>query len=300
MTYAQAGRTQVGEIEGLRTLFASVFSLDILQSCSSQLKSSKEEANRDNQHQLTQDQTITGRNNNMTGRYLNPQHNNRHNKERSKSFDQQKLHRNRSQSIDKASLWQGALTKELYNNVVVQMVGMDSPNHTVYARVDPDCAATAECLKSVPLGKVIEVMVDEGWRHAVKDIMEKGMHVENETYPSANELLKLGSVWLCNEAAYCTGHNAHARRLSESDEMDTPDWKDMTLRVHYAPERFFVAYEVDWTKYCKGLLLDGCTSAHIGGVKQHVPMTGLPDKKDGVLVYEVSVTSYPPHHFFSL
>jgi hypothetical protein len=71
--------------------------------------------------------------------------------------------------------------------------------------------------------------------------------------------------------------------------MDTPDWKDMTLRVHYVPERFFVAYEVDWTKYCKGLLLDGCTSAYIGGVKQHVPMTGLPDKKDGVLVYEVSV-----------
>ena len=222
----------------------------------------------------------------MTGRYLNPQHN-RHNKERSKSFDTQKL-RNRSQSIDKASLWKGALIKELDNNVVVQMVGMDSPNHTVYARVDPDCAATAECLKSVPLGKVIEVMVDEGWRHAVKDILEKGLHVENETYPSANELLKLGSVWLLNEASYCTDHNAKARRLSESDEMDTPDWKDMTLRVHYVPERFFVAHEVDWSKYCKGLLLDGCTSAYVDGVKQTVPMTGLPDKKDGVLVYEVS------------
>ncbi len=240
---------------------------------------------------MTQDQIISnGENSNMTGRYLNPQHNHhRHNKERSKSFDKQNHLRNRSQSIDKASLWKGALTKELDNNVVVQMVGMDSPNHTVYARVDPDCAATAECLKSVPLGKVIEVMVDEGWKNVVKDILEKGVHVENETYPSANELLKLGSVWLCNETGYCTDHNAHARRLSESDEMDTPDWKDMTLRVHYVPERFFVAYEVDWTKYCKGLLLDGCTSAYIGGVKQHVPMTGLPDKKDGVLVYEVSV-----------
>jgi hypothetical protein len=229
----------------------------------------------------------------MTGRYLNPH---RQNKERSKSFDQKNLLRNRSQSIDKASLWKGALVKELDNNVVVQMVGMDSPNHTVYARVDPNCAATAECLKSVPLGKVIEVMVDEGWRHAVKDILEKGVHVENETYPSANELLKLGSVWLVNETGYCTDHNAKARRLSESDEMDTPDWKDMTLRVHYVPERFFVAYEIDWSKYCKGLLLDGCTSAYVGGVKQHVPMTGLPDKKDGALVYEVSVVAAA--HFF--
>jgi len=232
---------------------------------------------------MTQDPISNNKSSNMTGRYLNPH---RHNKERSKSFDHQTLLRNRSQSIDKASLWKGALVKELDNNVVVQMVGMDSPNHTVYARVDPNCAATAECLKSVPLGKVIEVMVDEGWRHAVKDILEKGVHVENETYPSANELLKLGSVWLVNETGYCTDHNAKARRLSESDEMDTPDWKDMTLRVHYVPERFFVAYEIDWSKYCKGLLLDGCTSAYIGGVKQHVPMTGLPDKKDGALVYE--------------
>jgi hypothetical protein len=244
----------------------------------------------------------------MTGRYY---HNNKsnqcHNKEQSITFAKQGGHhnnnqhnRNRSQSIDKASLWKGALTKVLDKNVIVQMVGMDSPNHTVYARVDPDCAATAECLKSVTLGKVIEVMVDEGWRHAAKDILEKGMHVENETYPSANELLKLGSVWLLNETDYCTDHNAHARRLSESDEMDTPDWKDMTLRVHYVPERFFVAHEVDWTKYCRGLLLDGCTSAFIGGLKQHVPMSGLPDKKDGVLVYEVSerIDASYPHVFY--
>ena len=211
-------------------------------------------------------------NNNMTGRYSN--------KKRSESFDSK---RHRSQSIDKTSLWKGALTKELDNNVIIQMVGMESANHTVYARVDPDCG------QSVTLGKVIEVMVDEGWRHAVKDILEKGLHVENETYPSAAELLKLGAVWLLNETDYCTDHNAHARRLCQSDEMETPDWKDMTLRVHYVPERFFVAYEVDWAKYCKGLLLDGCTSAYIGGVKQHVPMSGLPDKKDGALVYEVSL-----------
>ena len=221
-------------------------------------------------------------NNNMTGRYSN--------KKRSESFDSK---RHRSQSIDKTSLWKGALTKELDNNVIIQMVGMESANHTVYARVDPDCG------QSVTLGKVIEVMVDEGWRHAVKDILEKGLHVENETYPSAAELLKLGAVWLLNETDYCTDHNAHAKRLCQSDEMETPDWKDMTLRVHYVPERFFVAYEVDWTKYCKGLLLDGCTSAYIGGLKQHVPMSGLPDKKDGALVYEVSLvhTSCYPRLF---
>ena len=57
----------------------------------------------------------------------------------------------------------------------------------------------------------------------------------------------------------------------------------------YVPDRFFVANEVDWTKYCKGLLLDnGCTSALIGGKKAVVPMSGLPDGKDGAIVYEVS------------
>lgn len=68
--------------------------------------------------------------------------------------------------------------------------------------------------------------------------------------------------------------------------MDTPEWKDMTLRVHYHPERFFVAHERDWGKYCRGLLLDGCTSAVVGGRKAHVPMTMLPDAKDGVIIYE--------------
>ena len=62
----------------------------------------------------------------------------------------------------------------------------------------------------------------------------------------------------------------------------------LSLRVHYVPDRFFVANEYDWSKYCKGLLLDNCTSATIGGGKKAVvPMMGLPDGKDGVLVYEV-------------
>lgn len=169
------------------------------------------------------------------------------------------------------------------------MVGMESANHTVYARVDPDCAASPESLASISIGKVIEIMVDEGWRHVVKDILEKHVHVETaDSYPKAGELLQLGAVWLVNETAYAAGDSAHARRLSPKDENDTPDWKDMTLRVHYVPDRFFVAHEFDWTKYCKGLLLDNCTSAIINGRKAHVPMTGLPDEKDGVIVYEVS------------
>jgi len=166
------------------------------------------------------------------------------------------------------------------------MVGMESSSHTVYARVDPSCNATPESLSTVPIGKVIEIMVDEEWRHVAKAILEKGVHVEPDSYPSAAELLKLGAVWLLNETAYAAGDHAHARRLSPKDENDTPDWKDMTLRVHVHPDRFFVAHEVDWTKYCKGLLLDNCTSAVVGGKKAHVPVMGFPDKKDGVIVYE--------------
>ena len=172
------------------------------------------------------------------------------------------------------------------------MVGMESAKHTVYARVDPDCAASPESLASISIGKVIEIMVDEGWRHVVKDILENHKHVETaDSYPKAGELLQLGAVWLVNETAYAAGDSAHARRLSTKDENDIPDWKDMTLRVHYAPERFFVAHEYDWSRYCKGLLLDNCTSAIIDGKKAHVPSTGFPNEKDGVIVYEVS--TYP-------
>lgn len=165
---------------------------------------------------------------------------------------------------------------------------MESNNHTCYARVDPSCNATPEALASVPIGKVIEIMVDEGWRHVARDILETGVHVETaDSYPTAAELLQLGAVWLLNETLYAAGENAHARRLSPKDEDITPDWKDMTLRVHYVPDRFFVAHEVDWSKYCKGLLLDNCTSAVIGGERALVPMDKLPDGKDGVIVYEV-------------
>lgn len=186
----------------------------------------------------------------------------------------------------KADLWKGSVSRDIGNSVVVQMVGNGS--HTGYARVDPACNATPESLAVVPVIKVIEIMVDEERSLVAKDILEQHIHVDTaDTFPSATELLELGAVWLLNETAYAKGENSHARRLALKDETDTPDWKDMTLRVHYNPDRFFVAHEVDWSKYCRGLLLDnGCTSAIIGGKKSVVPMTMLPDAKDGVIVYE--------------
>jgi len=214
--------------------------------------------------------------NNNNGNNNNGHH--RHGRDRSNS------HHRKPQS--KSNLWKGSQNKDIGNSVIVQMVGMQSDSHTVYARVDPSCEATPESLAAVPVGKVIEVMVDEEWRYVAKAILETGIHVETDSYPSAAELLKLGAVWILNETAYASGDHAHARRLSPKDEMDTPDWKDMTLRVHVHPDRFFVAHEVDWGKYCKGLLLDNCTSATIRGKKAHVPVMGFPDKKDGVIVYE--------------
>lgn len=233
--------------------------------------------------------TSNGDSNSSNGSSGNDNHHHHHHR-RDRSNSQ---HNHDSQTHrkpqSKSDLWKGSINKDIGNSIIVQMVGMESANHTVYARVDPDCAAYPESLASISIGKVIEIMVDEGWRYVVKDILEKHVHVETaDSYPKAGELLQLGAVWLVNETAYAAGDSAHARRLSPKDENDTPDWKDMTLRVHYVPDRFFVAHEFDWTKYCKGLLLDNCTSAIINGKKAHVPMTGLPDEKDGVIVYEVS------------
>ena len=217
---------------------------------------------------------------------------NSYQRDRSNSYQRDRSNSYVRKPQSKSNLWKGSLNKDIGNSIIVQMVGMESSSHTVYARVDPSCDATPESLSTVPIGKVIEIMVDEEWRHVAKAILEKGVHVEPDSYPSAAELLKLGAVWLLNETAYAAGDHAHARRLSPKDENDTPDWKDMTLRVHVHPDRFFVAHEVDWTKYCKGLLLDNCTSAVVGGKKAHVPVMGFPDRKDGVIVYEVSLSVF--------
>lgn len=71
-----------------------------------------------------------------------------------------------------------------------------------------------------------------------------------------------------------------------------PDWKDYVLRVHYAPHRYHALEQVDWTKYCRGLLVgQGKVQVHIGGemipAHAHVPASLYPDSKDGVIVYEV-------------
>jgi len=99
--------------------------------------------------------------------------------------------------------------------------------------------------------------------------------------------LSYSPVWLLNETAYASGDSAHARRLSIKDAEDHPEWKDMTLRVHYMPDRFHVAHEFDWSKCSRGLLLNESTVT-IDGTKAIVPFGLMPDSKDGVIVYEVS------------
>lgn len=95
-------------------------------------------------------------------------------------------------------------------------------------------------------------------------------------------------MWLINETAYTKGEDTHAHRLQPKDADTVPDWTDMTLRVHYVPERHHMAHEVDWTKYCRGLLVGGNVEVKVGEEKPHVPMKGLPDGIDGAVVYEVS------------
>jgi hypothetical protein len=145
--------------------------------------------------------------------------------------------------------------------------------------------------KGVPLIQVIRVLVDEAHRSIAKSILERHVHIAPHSYPPASELLSLGSVWLLNETQYSSGQSAHAKRLSVQNENEVPNWEDMTLRIHYVPERFYAAHEVDWGRYCRGMLLDGSVGGTVGGAKVVVPVVGLPDKRDGVLVYEVRIVS---------
>jgi hypothetical protein len=60
--------------------------------------------------------------------------------------------------------------------------------------------------------------------------------------------------------------------------------------------------EVDWAKYCRGLLIgDNSVQIFVGGTllsaAEHVPVSGYPDKKDGVIVYEVSSQLMGPREF---
>ena len=152
---------------------------------------------------------------------------------------------------------------------------------------DDNAEENSEKREGVTLGTVISTLVDEGHRSIAKLILEKHTRIQTYSYPSASELLSLGSVWLLNETLYSSGSSAHAKRLSIEDMEEVPEWKDMTLRVHYVPERFHAVHEVEWDKYCRGLLLDGSVGGVVAGKKIVVPVSGLPDGKDGALVYEV-------------
>ena len=128
----------------------------------------------------------------------------------------------------------------------------------------------------------------EEFDHLIHDVLEKKKRLRPHSHPNAAELLRLGSVWLINETAYTKGLDTHATRLHTYDAETIPDWSDMTLRVHYVPDRYHMAHEVDWAKYCRGLLVGGNVEVLIGDEKPHVPMKGLPDGTDGAVVYEVS------------
>eukprot|EP00567_Pseudictyota_dubia_P018111 CAMPEP_0197438514 /NCGR_PEP_ID=MMETSP1175-20131217/5492_1 /TAXON_ID=1003142 /ORGANISM="Triceratium dubium, Strain CCMP147" /LENGTH=584 /DNA_ID=CAMNT_0042968263 /DNA_START=87 /DNA_END=1841 /DNA_ORIENTATION=+ len=198
--------------------------------------------------------------------------------------------RRRANSCQKSKedLWKGAIELDIGDGHTVQLIGMDSAVHVVFARavVGKGGKGGDGGKGGVSVSRVVRALVDEEYRHVVKDILEKGTHIELDSHPPAEQLLDLGAVWLINETAYTKGEDTHAHRLSRRDEDTVPNWTDETLRVHYVPDRFHMAHEVDWTKYCRGLLIGETVRATIAGEKMHVPMTGLPDSKDGVIVYK--------------
>lgn len=191
--------------------------------------------------------------------------------------------------IKRENLWKGALEIELSTGTL-QITGLTSSNHTVYARVV--CHQNEEEKKedkvTATIKEVVDRVVTESWRNIAKEILQKHSTVSADSFPSAEKLLELGAVWLLDETRYCHGEDAHAHRILINNSSGVPDWNNKTLRVYLAPERFFAAYEVDWTKYCRGLLIGGAVTVN-GVERPHpVPVDGLPDGKDGVIVYEVS------------
>jgi hypothetical protein len=186
--------------------------------------------------------------------------------------------------FSKEELWKDAVEKEIEGGAMVQMIGMESSRYgQVVTKKDSKCQVT--------IATVVETMVDEGWKNVAKDILENKEHIELDSHPAASKLLELGAVWLLNKTAYIhsgESHNAHARRVQPQEEAAVPDWQDMTIRVHYVPDCFHAANEVDWSKPCRGLLIGDAVQVTIGGNTPHVSVAeGLPDDKDGVLVYKV-------------
>lgn len=235
----------------------------------------------------------------------------------------------------KDDLWKNADTKALPDNAgwIVEMTGLDSKSHTVYARAVKAADYTDNSNGAPSVRVVVDSVVDIAWKHVAKHILEAKAksgnnketaagdasaeeeilmvdldHFNQGAFPPADQLLELGAVWLVNETSYLQhqhqqlttknqNHNHHPhtkkKRLtsSQDDGNRQPDWADYVLRIHYAPNRFHAMAEVDWGKYCRGLLLgDQSVQIFLKGKSiaacEHVPLSGYPDKKDGVIVYE--------------
>jgi hypothetical protein len=175
-------------------------------------------------------------------------------------------HSNSSKSVpSKEDLWKGADVKTLADNNgwIVEMTGLDSKMHTVYARAVQTTDYKASAHPTPSVRQVVESVVDIAWKHVAKHILEAKDkdeilrldldHWNQGAFPPASQLLELGAVWLVNETSFlqqqsseiCSNtkhkkghHHTKKKRLtSEEDGNRTPDWNDYVLRVHYAPSR---------------------------------------------------------------
>ena len=240
----------------------------------------------------------------------------------------------------KEDLWKNAEVKTLGDNAgwIVEMTGISSNTHTVYARAVQTADYKPSAHKTPSVREVVEGVVDVAWKHVAKHILEAKAAKKKQTeaptkngdavevavddeilrvdldhwnqgaFPPAKQLLELGAVWLVNETSFLQqsaevankdnhkkkkhAHTKKKRLTSEDDGNQQPDWKDYVLRVHYAPNRYHAMEEVDWGKYCRGLLLgDYSVQVFLKGrmlaAHEHVPLSGYPNQKDGVIVYEV-------------
>lgn len=185
----------------------------------------------------------------------------------------------------KESLWKDSFQVQTTNKqAVIQMMGLDQ--HVVYARV----VSNGNTNNDVTVSDVVHAVVDETKKRTAKDILQHHKHVSVDSVPNADTLWTLGSIWLVNETHYLQRHDAHAKRLQLSDQSLVPNWLDETVRVHTVPDTFFNADEFEWDKYSKSLLLEHSIRVVVKGEVTHVPVAGLANDKDGVIVYEVGPT----------
>ena len=204
------------------------------------------------------------------------------------------------QHVNKEDLWKKAFLVDIpdHPDVTIQWFELKE-KFVVHARVisvSKTTTGTFEHERSqhqspskISVGKVVQIMVDETWKRAVKAILEKRKHFPNDAFPPAPQLLQWGSVWLLDEYGFCQGRRAHARRLHLEDNNRCPDWTNYMLRIHTWPERHYAADWVDWGKFCNRLWLKSEISITVAGVVSHILIDSegaLPDAKDGAIVYE--------------